>query len=290
MKSRIILAVVTLLILIGLFILVKIAAGIIAPRGKGGLQVTSNIKAQVFLNDKLVGTAPLCLCEGKNTISSGDVEVKIAPLDKSFPPYLARVKINPNVLTAVDRTFLPGALASSYILMLEKINDRDPQIFVASVPDSSLVSIDGESEGVTPLYLKSISVSEHEVEIEKPGFSKKTVRVRAVAGFKLILNVVLGTEATSQELKQVASESAQTIINTPSPMASPTPAGPQVIISQTPTGFLRVRATPSVAGAEIGQVKPGEVYPLVDENATWYQIQLPKGTKGWISATYATKQ
>jgi len=286
MTRRIILAAVTLLILIGLFIIVKIAAGIVAPRGKGGLQVTSNIKAQVFLNNKLVGNAPLCLCEGKNTIFAGDVEVRIVPLDKSYSPYIARVKINPNVLTAVDRTFLPGAMASSYVLMLEKINDRDPQIFVASVPDSSLVSIDGESEGVTPLYLKSISVSEHEVEIEKPGFSKKTVRVRAVAGFKLILNVILGTEATAQDLKQAASESAQTIIDTP----TPTPAGPQVLISDTPTGFLRVRATPSVAGEEIGQVKPGEVYPLVDENATWYQIQLTNGTKGWISAAYATKQ
>ncbi len=285
MKRRILLVGATLLIIVGLFLLVKFIAGIVAPKGRGGLQVTTNIKAQIYLDNKLIGPSPLCLCGGDKTITAGEYNLKIVPNEKSLDSFVLKVKINPNVLTAVDRTFLPGALASFYTLMLEKTKENDPQIFVSSIPDASLVTINGESEGVTPLYIKSLPISEHEIEIEKPGFAKKTIRVKAVAGFKLILNTILGTEATAQEIEQVASASAEII-----PTAAPTPKGPQVVINQTPTGFLRVRSNPSVAGAEIGQVKPGEIYPLADENGDWFQIQLLDGTKGWISATYATKQ
>lgn len=286
MKRRILFVVATLLILVGLFILVKFVSTIIVPKGAGGLQITSNIKAQAFLNDKSIGTAPLCFCTEKKTIASGVYNLKLVPLDKSLPPYYVKITINPNVLTAVDRTFLPGALASSYLLTLEKTNDSNPQLFISSVPDASLVSIDGESQGITPLNIKSITASEHEVEIEKPGFAKKTVRIRTVPNYKLVLNTVLGTIGSITET-QTASPSAAL---SPIPTVSPTPSGPTVIIEQTPTGFLRVRSTPSTGGTEIGQVKPGETYPLIDENASWFEIELADGSKGWVSNQYATKQ
>jgi uncharacterized protein YgiM (DUF1202 family) len=59
---------------------------------------------------------------------------------------------------------------------------------------------------------------------------------------------------------------------------------------QTPTGFLRVRDQASLNGAEIGQVKPGETYALLDEQTGWYQIKLTNGKTGWISSQYAQKQ
>jgi uncharacterized protein YgiM (DUF1202 family) len=64
-----------------------------------------------------------------------------------------------------------------------------------------------------------------------------------------------------------------------------------VLILQTPTGFLRVRDQASLNGAEIGQIKPGETYQLLDDKTTgWYQIQLTNGKTGWISSQYAQKQ
>lgn len=287
MKRRILFAGVVLLILVGLFILVKFVSTIVAPKGAGGLQITSNIKAQVFLNNKSIGTAPLCFCTEKKTIPSGSYNLKLVPLDKSLPPYYVKLTINPNVLTAVDRTFLPGALASSYLLTLEKINDTNPQLFISSVPDGSLVSIDGESQGITPLNIKSITSSEHEIEIEKPGFAKKTVRIRTVPNYKLVLNTILGTIGDESSTDQTASPSATL---SPIPTVSPTPSGPTVLINDTPTGFLRVRATPSTNGTEIGQVKPGEIYPLVDENSSWFEIKLTDGSEGWVSQQYAAKQ
>jgi N-acetylmuramoyl-L-alanine amidase len=64
----------------------------------------------------------------------------------------------------------------------------------------------------------------------------------------------------------------------------------KVLILQTPTGFLRVRDQASLNGTEMGQVKPGETYQLLDERTDWFQIKLTNGQSGWISSQYAQKQ
>lgn len=64
------------------------------------------------------------------------------------------------------------------------------------------------------------------------------------------------------------------------------PIGGTVMIEDTPTGWLRVRKTPS--GIEIAKVDPGESFALVDENTSWYQIELNDGSLGWISKEYAS--
>ena len=277
-----------LLILAGMFLLVRIAANTLIPRGKGALQVTSNIKAQVILDNKVLGATPLCKCEQNETLLQGVYELKIIPEDKSVQPFMARVRINFGVLTAVERTFLLGSYASSYILTLEKTDSSDPEIFIASIPDGALVLLDGKEEGITPLTLKSISSSEHELEIQKQGFSKKTIRVRAVPSYKLVLNVILGTQGADETVE---------------PTPSPTPAGqgvlrgatpeptktdkPQVTIKNTPVGFLRVRENPTTAAKEIGRVNPGESFPYIDENVSWFQIELKDGARGWVSKQYA---
>jgi uncharacterized protein YgiM (DUF1202 family) len=62
----------------------------------------------------------------------------------------------------------------------------------------------------------------------------------------------------------------------------------QVAIGGTPTGWLRVRATPSTAGEEVAKVIPGETYPLLDSRNGWFQIELPEGLTGWVSGEYAS--
>jgi hypothetical protein len=72
----------------------------------------------------------------------------------------------------------------------------------------------------------------------------------------------------------------------------PTPAIPKPYVSilDTPTGFLRVRSLPSVSGTEVGQVIPGENYPLLETaDSGWYliKVQLEATSSGWISPQYA---
>lgn len=264
----------------GLFYIINI----VRPKGRGALQVTSNIRATAYLDGKSIGATPLCKCDASQTLPEGLYTLRLVPDDTNAQEYNIKVKVSPNVLTAVEHTFLPGGYASSYVLLLEKINTKDAQIFVTSLPSGALVTIDGTASGVTPLLQKSISPSEHEIEIEKGGFSKKTIRVRTVVGYKLIVQAILGT----------APQGGQTLPGsstlTPSGTPTPTPGGGSMVkILATPTGFLRVRDIASLAGAEVGQVLPGDTYPLLESAGTWVKIQLKDGKVGYVSAMYVEK-
>ncbi|OGE44326.1 hypothetical protein A3A45_03860 [Candidatus Daviesbacteria bacterium RIFCSPLOWO2_01_FULL_36_8] len=59
-----------------------------------------------------------------------------------------------------------------------------------------------------------------------------------------------------------------------------------LVIKDTPTGFLRVRATPS--GKEIIKVLPGERFELLKESNGWLQISLEDGTLGWVAKQYSS--
>jgi uncharacterized protein YgiM (DUF1202 family) len=43
-------------------------------------------------------------------------------------------------------------------------------------------------------------------------------------------------------------------------------------------------------GSEVGQVRPGEIYPLLDERTDWFDVKLSSTQSGWISSQYAQKQ
>jgi hypothetical protein len=58
-----------------------------------------------------------------------------------------------------------------------------------------------------------------------------------------------------------------------------------VVILDTPTGWLRVRKTPE--GAEISKAKVGETFELLGVEAGWYQIILTDDSTGWISKEYS---
>ena len=279
MRKRIIFVVAVLLILAGIFIIIKVLASVVSPQGKGALQVNTNIKADVYLNGKLIGTAPFCKCNPNETLASGEYVVRMVPLDKSVQDYTVKTTIEPGVLTAIERTFLPGSLGSSYILTLEKTSIKTPQVYITSVPDGAVITMDGNATGATALLLKDISASEHEIEIQKQGFAKKTIRVRAVPFYKLIVSAFLGTEGEAE---------SPTPTLQPTTSVTPTPTT-SVKVKQTPTGFLRVRDDASLGGNEIARVNPGDTLPLIEEKPSWYKIQLPDGKTGWISADYADK-
>lgn len=279
MKRFILFAALITIVVVGLFITVRV---INFKEGKGGLQVTASIKSQVFLNDKKIGNTPLCIspeCSPqKELVDSGIYTLKIIP-EGSFSPFQAKIEVNDGVLTAVDRTFLPASLSSAYILILEKSNSSNPQIAITSLPDNALVIIDGISQGATPFTLSKISAGEHEVEIQKQGFAKKTVRVRTVPSYKLIVNVILGTYSDEFSISPTATPQNVT----------PTVSAIMIKIKNTPTGFLRVRKEPTLESPEIARVLPDESYPYIDEQGDWFKIQLKDGEHGWVNSAFAEK-
>ncbi len=249
---------------------------------KGALQVTSAPRASVYLNDKLMGSTPLCLCDSKNMLKVGEYTIRIVPTEGNFEPFQRKITINPKVLTVVDRSFAQTALAQASIIGLDQIeNKKDAQISVISFPTDSQVYIDSVLAGNSPILVKNQTESDHEIKVSKDGYKDKIVRIRTVPGYKLDAVIYLGIDS------DIATKSAAKI---PTPSVTSSPKSNQVVILDTPTGFLRVRDSASLSGEEIAQVKPGESYELVSEEESWFEIKLENGKTGWISSQYAKKQ
>ena len=250
-------------------------------KGKGALQVTSIPVAKVYLNNRLLGQTPLCECDLKDMIAVGDYTIKLVPVQGNLQPFEQSITISPKVLTVVDRTFGPEGLGNGSIISLTPISDKkDAQIATIYFPDTTEVFLENNLERQTPLLLKNITESDHELKLSKEGYKDKIIRIRTILGYKLDSLIFLGIDpsAATASASQISSPSASVL-----PVA-------KVLILQTPTGFLRVRDQASLGGAEIAEVNPGETYQLLDEKTSWYQIKLTSGKTGWISSQYAQKQ
>lgn len=249
--------------------------------GNGALQVTAVPVSEVYLNGKKVGKTPLCLCEGKDQIPSGTYSLRLVPLaGDNLTSYEDTITVTKGILTVVDRTFGVGEFSSGSVITLSPITDtKTAELFIASVPSGATVTMDGNVVGVTPLLLKSVTASDHDLELSENGYESKTAHIHTVAGYKLNTAITLG-------IAQATATPSAALQN-----ASLTPTvGVKVVILDTPTGFLRVHADPSIAASETAQVKPGDSFPYVDEQDGWYEIQLSDGSNGWVSTQYANKQ
>jgi hypothetical protein len=266
--------------------------------GKGALQVTSVPQSNVYLNGKLIGKTPLCKCELPDMLDVGNYTIRLEPTDKDLLPFEEKVPIGKSILTVVDRTFGKGGTSEGSVITLLPVDDKKSvELLLLSFPDKSDIFLDNNPFGQTPTLQKNVTESDHEVKLIKQGYKDKAIRIRTVAGYKLVATVYLGIDENLSSSSASASPSAKisgkvtpTPTLKPGSKVSPTPTGPSVTILQTPTGFLRVRAEASVSSAEIARVTPGETYPLEDESTGWYQIKLTDGKLGWVSSQYAEKQ
>lgn len=248
---------------------------------KGALQVTSSPGSEVYLNDKHIGKTPLCLCQGDKMVNAGDYTVKLVPISGGFEPFQHKITITKKILTVVDRNFAQTALAQASIITLKEIEFKNQaQISVVSFPAGADVYLDSNLVGHAPILLKNVTESDHEIKVSKSGYREKSVRIRALFGYRLDSIIYLGVDPN-------AAKEAEAKEATPSATLT---TGGKVVIQNTPTGFLRVRDKSSTSGAEVGRVNPGEEYDLLDEQNGWYQIKLKDGKTGWISGQYAKKQ
>lgn len=248
--------------------------------GKGALQVTSVPNSQVYLENKLIGTTPFCACDSERMLAVGDYSIKLVPVSGNFGPYEEKITINKSTLTVVDRSFAESDGSDGSIISLIPLDDKKGiEILVVSLPDKADVFLDNNPVGVTPLLLKQVSESDHDLRIKLDGYKDKTLKIKTASGFKLSSLISLGVNPDLS-----SSSSASTI---PSLVST---SSASVLILNTPTGFLRVRESDSINSSEIAQVKPGESYELIQEQNDWFEIKLTDGKIGWISASYAVRE
>ena len=149
---------------------------------------------------------------------------------------------------------------------------------VISFPDKTNVFLDN-NQRITPVLLKDVIESDHELKLTKEGYLDKTLRIRTALGFRLKSIVFLSVNPS------IASTSSQTPLSTPQ-----VPKVEKVTVLDTPTGFLRVREDSSITSSEIGRVSPEDSLELVTEKEGWFQIKMKDGKTGWISSQYAKKE
>lgn len=246
--------------------------------GVSGFRVVSNPVSSVFINEKLIGKTPV-----EEKYPPGEYILKILP-DASSQAYSwqGKVKLNPSVLTYINRELGSSELNSAgEILVLEKIPQDETQISIFSQPDGSIIAIDGQEKGATPVFVKNLSVGDHDVAISSQGFTPRTIRVHLVSGFKLGVNFQLALSQSNPTATPSGSLNLPTLTPVPSSKSNKT----MILIKENELGFLRVREGPSKSTKEIGQVKPGDKLPFLEEKDGWFKISFSGDKEGWISAS-----
>ncbi len=236
---------------------------ILGTKQISGISVLSDpTEATVYLDDKEVGKTPF---EDKN-LDTKEYSVRI---EKGEASWQGKIKLTPGTVSIVNRDLAKEKSQSAgEILTL----DSGRGITVVSNPSDGDVEIDGKSLGKTPITL-NISSGEHTVLVSHANFLKRSVQVNLPNN----LNLVVLTDLA-------LSEPDLTSIQTP-----PISQTLEVLVKQTPTGYLRVRDKPSLSGKEIAQVKPGDKLVLLEETSEWDKIRLPDGKEGYVSSLYVEK-
>ncbi len=247
----------------------------------GGIFVSTNPAASVYINGAFVGKSPFT-----GVYQSSDVTLKIVPLaaDIAFVPFETKLSLTPGIQTVVRREFAKTDEESSGdILSFEKENGKT-SLIVISTPDNAQVSIDGVPRGFAPYKTTTISPAEHQITVKSPGYADRIMTVKTINGYRLTVFAKLGKIQEAVVPPQTAPQ--ETVSKT------------YVEILDTPTGFLRVRTAPGSSGEEIAEVTPGSRYLLLSEDTAtgWYEIQykppvagLPNGINGWVSSQFTKK-
>lgn len=242
---------------------------LLGVQARSGLRLEGSQKAKVFLNEKEVGVTPFQdenLTEGEYLVT-----LKAESEATSSAQWSGYVKLNAGTLTVVNRELANQKQSQAgETITLEK----GKGVTIVSTPTQAEVSLDGAIVGRTPITLSSVTSGEHQFIISKENFVRRSIRATLIEGYNLVLTVDLAiAEADLTKLPTVPITSTQ-----------------QVVVKQTPTGFLRVRTSPTLTGTEVAQVKPGDVLTLLEEIPNWDRVRLPSGKEGYVSSAYVEKR
>jgi hypothetical protein len=299
------------LIPLSLASLLLFLGGCLPGKKPAALKIDTAPRSSVFIDGKHMGTTPYLNEDLKN----GDISIKLAPeSDVELAAWESQIKLVSGVQTVINYDFGPTSNSSAgEVLNMESNHQTTASLVIVSDPDAAVIRVDGENKGFTPLAIDDISEGDHQILISSPGYKERSLRVQTKNGYRLTATIQLAEELTSPEsltptpedlspTPEVTPEAETTpepdttptpeaddTTPTPKPTTASTPERPYVQISDTPTGWLRVRAEASTASEELTKVEPGETYPLKDEQSGWYQIEYQDGELGWISGQYAEK-
>lgn len=258
-------------IILGLFVL-----GYLKPR-PSGLLVVSDKTTEVYVDGQMVGKTPF---EGTYLKKK---KLNVRMLSENGNEYETVIPLVEGIKSVISHNFDENIdKVSGYEVFFEVIDSKETGLSISTVPDSAQIFVDGAPKGFAPFATSNISASEHQILIKSDGYKDLEIVAKILEGYRLEISAQLAKNI--EEKSKVQGESVEVRI--------------YVLILDTPTGYLRVRTEPGQEGSEIHQVKPGEKYPFLEEDANtgWFKIQLqppapglPDGLVGWVSNEYSQK-
>lgn len=283
MKKKLVLLLILLLLFAG-FIGVKYFI-LDSQNIYGRIKVVSSPAASVFIDSVASGKTPY-----EERQKAGEYNLKLIPEGTATDTasWQGKIKVSKNSLTFVNRELgLSDVSSAGEIFTIAKAESTKKsdagEINIETEPNGAIVYLDNEEKGVAPVVLADIPKGDHELSVFMPNFFRRTQKVNIDPGYRV--NAVF----------KLAIDQSQKINNPSAPgTTAATPSAAlekkgKVTISDTPTGFLRVREEPTVNASESAQVKPGQSFDMLEEKDGWYKIEYEKGKQGWISGQYATK-
>lgn len=231
---------------------------------RAGIKITSIPQAKVFLDDKEAGTTPY----QNETLKPKEYLVRLSSPDGLWQ---GKVSVKGGTLAVVNRE-LSSQTASSSGEVLTLTSGKGA--VVVSNPSQAALQVDGKNYGKTPLSISDLASGEHTFLLSHDNYLKRSIRAFIPAN--LVLNLVVDLAIAEADLTVVA-------VN---PQVNPN----QVVVKDTPTGFLRIREQPSIASAEVGRISPGDKLILLEEVSGWDKVRLPDGRQGYVSSSYVKKQ
>lgn len=272
-----------LCIAFAVFVLVKLFFDMSQRKG-GRLEVLSRPGAAVFLDNVMKGNTPYT-----DNLKEGEYILKIVPdgVATQAASWQRKISIFSGSLTHVDVELQSTDIASwADVFWLTKLGmfSKTSGITIDTEPSGALIYIDNDEKGVSPLTMDAVSQGGHELSVFMPGFSRRSKKINISPRYQLHAYVKLALDPSQK--------SQYTIID-PGPLATAAASIKEptntIRILDTPTGWLRVRDEPTLAGSESARVNPGQRFELLEEEIGWYKIKIDADRQGWISSQYAQK-
>lgn len=238
---------------------------------RAGLRVESIPDAKVKVDGEEMGGTPF----QKEDFEAGEYLVSVEKDKFSWQGY---VKLISGTLTVVNRELAQSKSAQSgEVITLEEgkgLPAGRQGVTILSSPDASDVEIDGKSYGKTPLYISDLVPGEHTFLLSHSNFLKRSIKAILPDGYNLMIKVDLAI--SEADLTSIQSEPVQ--------------SQKELIVKNTPVGFLRVRSKPSTSSEEIARVSPGDTLILLEETPGWKRVKLPDGKEGYVSSAYVEEK
>jgi uncharacterized protein YgiM (DUF1202 family) len=274
-----------LCIAFAVFVLVKLFFDIVSKK-EGRLQILSRPGAAVFLDNVMKGNTPYT-----NTLKEGEYLLKIVPdgVATQAASWQKKISLYSGSLTYVDVQLESTDIASwADVYWLTKLGtfNNSSGLTIETEPSGALIYIDNDEKGVSPLTLDNVSKGSHELSVFMPGFSRRSKKINISSGHQLHAFVKLALDP-SQKSQYTIQEPESQVATAAASIQAPTNT---VRILDTPTGWLRVRDEPTLAGSESARVNPGQQFELIDEQTGWYKIKIDNIKQGWISSQYAERK